>query len=219
MTDEVKARAFEPFFTTKEIGKGSGLGLSMVYGFVKQSGGHVTIHSERGQGTTIRLYLPKPVDDRALLAQTLVDPPEVIGKGRTVLVVDDSELVQAVVVDMLEELGFSPVRASNGHEALALLGEGRQIDLMITDVIMPKGMSGLQLATATYETRPRLPIIFISGYSSDTAALAEVLRTGGTLLGKPFSFAQLSDAVHAALSGRTQGDAADTPVPVLLPAG
>ena len=204
MTDDVKARAFEPFFTTKEVGKGSGLGLSMVYGFVKQSGGHVTIHSEGGQGTTIRLYLPEPTEDRALLALTPARPPEVIGKGRSVLVVDDSELVQAVVVDMLAELGFSPVRASNGHEALKELGQGRQIDLMITDVIMPKGMSGIQLATATFEKWPHLPVIFISGYSSDTTALAEVVRTGGTLLGKPFSFAQLSDAVHAAMSGRNR---------------
>lgn len=218
MTDDVKARAFEPFFTTKEVGKGSGLGLSMVYGFVKQSGGHVTIHSEGGQGTTIRLYLPEPIDDRALLAQVVVRPPEVIGKGRTVLVVDDSEMVRAVVVDMLEELGFSPVRASDGPEALTQLGQGRQIDLMITDVIMPKGMSGIQLATATYEKWPHLPVIFISGYSADTAALAEVVRTGGTLLGKPFSFAQLSDAVHVALNGRTQGELADSPATSLKPA-
>ena len=218
MTDDVKARAFDPFFTTKEVGKGSGLGLSMVYAFVKQSGGHVTIHSEGGQGTTIRLYLPEPIDDRALLAQARARPPEVIGKGRTVLVVDDSEMVRAVVVDMLEELGFAPVRASDGHEALAELDQDPQIDLMITDVIMPKGMSGIQLATATHEKWPHLPIIFISGYSADTAALAEVVRTGGTLLRKPFSFTQLSDALQTALKGRYLGDLAESPTTSLKPA-
>jgi signal transduction histidine kinase len=199
MTEEVKARAFEPFYTTKEVGKGSGLGLSMVYGFVKQSGGHVTIHSEAGEGTTISLFLPAPDDDQVLLAKAPVHGPDAIGRGQNVLVVEDNEMVQGVVVQMLEELGFSSVRAADAHEALKELGQGYQVDLMITDVIMPKGMSGTELAKRTREKWPRLPIVFISGYSEDTEALAEVIRTGGTLLNKPFSSAQLSDAIHAAM--------------------
>jgi signal transduction histidine kinase len=201
MTEEVKARVFEPFFTTKEVGKGSGLGLSMVYGFVKQSGGHVTVYSEGGHGTTIRLYLPEPTEDLVSLAQAEPRPSDVIGKGQSVLIVDDNSMVQTILVAMLDDLGFSAIRASDGHQALKELGKDRPIDLMITDVIMPRGMSGIQLAKSTYEKWPRLPIIFISGYSADTAALAEVIGTGGTLLTKPFSCAQLSDAIRSALEG------------------
>ena len=207
MTEEVKARAIEPFFTTKDIGKGSGLGLSMVYGFVKQSGGHVTIYSEIGHGTTIRLYLPVPTDDRAFVAPLPVRGPETAGKGQLILVVEDDADVRIIVVAMLEKLGFSVVHALDGPGALKELGQGRPFDLMITDIVMPKGMSGIQLAKSAHEDWPRMPVIFISGYSEDTKAVADVVRDGGAFLSKPFSRAQLSDAVHAAMAARPQAAA------------
>jgi len=202
MTEEVKARAIEPFFTTKDVGKGSGLGLSMVYGFIKQSGGHLTIYSEVDHGTTIRLYLPVPTADRAFLAPPPVRGPEVTGAGQIVLVVEDDMEVRTIVATMLERLGFSVVHAADGPAALTVLGQGRPFDLMITDIVMPKGMTGIQLAKDAYEKWPRMPVIFTSGYSEDTKAVADVVRTGGAFLGKPFSRAQLSDAIHAATGAR-----------------
>jgi PAS domain S-box-containing protein len=200
MTEDVKSRAVEPFFTTKEVGKGSGLGLSMVYGFVKQSGGHVTIYSEVGHGTTIGLYLPVPSDDRAFLVRKQVRGAVVIGKSLNVLVVEDNDTVRATVVAMLKRMRFSVVDTPDGHAALAELGQGRQFDLMITDLVMPKGMSGIDLANRVRERWPHLPVIFVSGYSEDSEALAEVVRAGGAFLGKPFSRVELSDAIRAAMS-------------------
>jgi len=198
MTEEVKARAIEPFFTTKDVGKGSGLGLSMVYGFVKQSGGHLTIYSEGGQGTTIRLYLPVHADEKAVLQQQPIPVPEALGKGQVVLVVEDDVDVRTIVVAMLEKLGFSVVSASDGHAALIELGRNPAFDLMITDIVMPRGMSGIQLAKDTHAKWPRMPIIFVSGYSEDNKAVADVVLAGGAFLSKPFSRVQLSNAIHAA---------------------
>jgi PAS domain S-box-containing protein len=203
MTAGVRARAIEPFFTTKNVGKGSGLGLSMVYGFVRQSGGHLTIHSEIGVGTTIRLYFPVPVDDRSIEIPTLVHGPEITGRNQGVLVVEDNEGVRKVLVAMLKKMGFSVVHVPDGHAALKELDQDRNFDLMITDIVMPNGMSGIELANNVREKRARLPVVFISGYSEDSDALAEIVRAGGTFLGKPFSLGQLSDAIRAATSPPT----------------
>jgi PAS domain S-box-containing protein len=202
MTEDVKKRAIEPFFTTKDVGKGSGLGLSMVYGFAKQSGGHFTIYSEVDRGTTVRLYLPVPAADPTTMASSKVRGPEVIGRLRNVLVVEDNDAVRATVVAMLNKLGFAVVHAPDGHAALKELSREPQFDLMITDIIMPKGMSGVQLTNSIRKKWPRLPLIFISGYAEDTEAVAEVVRAGGTFLGKPFTREQLSDAIQVAVSAQ-----------------
>ena len=199
MTAGVRARAIEPFFTTKKVGKGSGLGLSMVYGFAKQSGGHLTIHSEVNVGTTIRLYLPVPIDDESIQTRASVNGPDVIGGNQHVLVVEDNDDVRKTVVTMLKKMGFSVVQASDGPAALKELDEDRPFDLMITDIVMPNGMNGIELANNMRGKRSRLPVIFVSGYSEDSDALAEVVRAGGTFLGKPFSPGELSDAIRRAM--------------------
>jgi PAS domain S-box-containing protein len=191
MTEDIIARAFDPFFTTKPLGEGTGLGLSMVYGFVRQSGGQARIFSQPGAGTKICLYLPRYVgDDRIfepLAAAHKVSP----GGGETVLVVDDEPSVRMLVNEVLEELGYNVLEAENGPAGQQILESGRRVDLLITDVGLPGGMNGRQLADAALVTRPDLQILFITGYA-ESAALGEGhMKPGMHILTKPFSLETL----------------------------
>ncbi len=192
MPPEVIARAFEPFFTTKEVGAGTGLGLSQVYGFTKQSRGHVKIYSEQGVGTTVKLYLPRLIEKHAA-DQEPVEPPQAQtnGEGQRVLVVEDDDDVRRLTTEMLKELGFSVLSASNGREALVLTDRHPEIVLLVTDVVMP-GMNGRKLADEALQRRPGLKVLFTTGYTRNAIVHNGVLDDGVELLPKPFSLEAIS---------------------------
>jgi len=198
MSPEVRNRVFEPFFTTKEAGKGSGLGLSMVYGFAKQSGGHVNIYSEESRGTTVRLYLPPARAD--LQAEALSEGPVPRGQGETVLVVEDEPLVRDFVLSQLQGLGYKTVTASTGAEALALVEAGDAFDLVFTDVIMPGGMNGKELAEAIVRLRPDTRVVYTSGYTDNAIIEHGRLAPDALLLTKPYRRAELAQMVRRALT-------------------
>ena len=187
MTPEVVERAFEPFFTTKPIGLGTGLGLSMIHGFVNQSGGHVRIHSAVGQGTTVTILLPRHATVEAVPTNVEVENVDLQAKGgETVLVIDDEALVRMLVVDALEDLGYRTLEAGDGPEGLKILRSGVRIDLLITDVGLPNGMNGRQVADAARELRPGLKVMFVTGYA-ETAVLSHGhLDPGMQVVTKPF---------------------------------
>jgi PAS domain S-box-containing protein len=199
MAPEVVERVFEPFFTTKEIGHGTGLGLSMVYGFVKQSRGHVKIYSEPGHGTRITLYLPRAyVAERA--AEKVAESSTAHLSGReTILVVEDSEIVRKVAVSMLRGLGYQVREAEDGPNALAILKEPGQIDLLFTDLIMPNGMDGEELLRRARELRPGLKALFTSGYSEHFLQSRGSADTGVPLISKPYRTPKLAEAVRGVL--------------------
>jgi CheY-like chemotaxis protein len=196
MPPEVIKRAFDPFFTTKPLGEGTGLGLSMIYGFVRQSGGQARIYSELGKGTMVCLYLP-----RYLGALTDIEPmPEMTDEhrspdGETVLVVDDEPSVRMLITEVLEELGYHALEAEDGQAGLKLLEEKRRIDLMITDVGLPGGMNGRQLADAALTTRPDLKVLFITGYAENAVIGDGHLKSGMHILTKPFSLESLATRI------------------------
>jgi CheY-like chemotaxis protein len=195
---DVLPRVFEPFFTTKDVGKGTGLGLSMVYGFARQSGGHARIYSELGHGTTVKLYLPRIDSDRASTTDGM--PKEnANGHGETILVVEDEELVRYHVQSQLEALGYQVVAVADAKEALHEIG-WRRIDLLFTDVVMPGGMNGKQLAAALRQLNPTLPVLYTSGYAENAIVHQGQLELGVLLLSKPYSRAELARKVRAALA-------------------
>ncbi|MBL8705245.1 MAG: response regulator, partial [Rhodospirillales bacterium] len=190
-------RAFEPFFTTKEVGKGSGLGLSMVYGFIKQSKGHVRIYSEQGQGTTVKLYLPraytgKPTEEEASGGVAARRGDEKI------LLVEDDELVRDHVSAQLKSLGYDVVVAANGPEALDLIRRSA-FDLLFTDIVMPGGMNGRQLADEARKLRPTMPVLFTSGYTENAIVHHGRLDPGVHLLQKPYRRQELAAKLRAVL--------------------
>ncbi len=191
-------RVFEPFFTTKEKGKGTGLGLAMVYGFVKQSGGHVGIYSELGHGTTVKLYLPRAVGPRAEPAPPAV-AAELRGGAETVLVVEDDEPVRLLAGFELRAMGYRVIEAASGAEAMRLLEQGEVVDLLFTDIVMPGGMSGRELADAAWRLRPGLRVLFTSGYTENAIVHHGRLDAGLQLLPKPYRRADLARAVRVAL--------------------
>lgn len=200
MTPEVMAKAFEPFFTTKGPGKGSGLGLSQVFGFVKQSGGHIKVCSEPGQGTSFKVYFPRLYGgaDTPKRAHS-----EVLSCGRgseVVLVVEDDEQVLALTAQMMRELGYSVIEARDGPDALLALSERPEISLLFTDVVMPD-MNGRQLAEEAQKRRPELKVLFTTGYTRNGIIHNGVLDPGVNLLQKPASLAQLAAKVREALDG------------------
>ena len=199
MSAEVAARALEPFFTTKPAGRGTGLGLSQVYGFVKQSGGHMTIYSEPGTGTTVKLFLPRsaPSADAWIADRSRSGAPPV--GSENILVVEDNPDVRRLVRRQLTELGYSVHEASNGPEALKLLRSVLSVDLMFTDVLMPEGMTGYELAGLARECRPGLKILFTSGYTAIGAGQDSESRSAGPLLSKPYRKRDLAHFVRAAL--------------------
>jgi len=187
MTPDVIARAFDPFFTTKPIGQGTGLGLSMVYGFVRQSGGQVRIYSEVGHGTTMCLYLPRHYGTSA--ESVAADAPATSARaqtGKTVLVVDDEPSVRMLVTEVLEELGYASIEASDGPAGLRMLEADMRVDLLVTDVGLPGGINGRQLADAARTTRPDLRVLFITGYAENAIIGNGQLEPNMGVLTKPF---------------------------------
>ncbi|WP_159009340.1 CHASE3 domain-containing protein [Bradyrhizobium sp. S69] len=200
MPADIRDKVFEPFFTTKEVGKGSGLGLSMVYGFVKQSGGHIKIYSEPGHGTTIRLYLP-PAAAGADAALPAAAP--IAGGSETILVVEDDPLVRNFVVAQLHGLGYRTIAAADSRTAMALVENGEPFDLLFTDVILSGGMTGRQLAEAVAKHRPGLKVLYTSGYTDNSIVHHGRLDHGVLLLTKPYRKAQLAQMIRQALKGQT----------------
>ncbi len=191
-------RVFEPFFTTKEKGKGTGLGLAMVYGFVKQSGGHITVYSEPGQGTTVKLYLPRAADGSAT-SDEREHNTELTGGTETILLVEDDQDVRRYAHAQLQLLGYTVIETSNGASALAAIRERTDIDLLFTDVVMPGGMNGRDLADAVREIRPELPILFTSGYAENAIVHHGRLDKDAQLLNKPYRRNDLAQAIRTAL--------------------
>jgi signal transduction histidine kinase/CheY-like chemotaxis protein len=196
MSRETMARAFEPFYSTKGVGKGTGLGLSMVYGFAKQSGGHVKLYSEVGHGTTIKLYLPR-ADVVAAESATVVGKE--CGGSETVLVTEDDDMVRSHVALMLRELGYTVIVSSNGPEALAIIDSGVPFDLLLTDVIMPGGMTGRALAEEATKRRPGLKVLYMSGYSENAIVHHGRVDAGVHLLRKPYRRSELALKVRQVL--------------------
>jgi CheY-like chemotaxis protein len=201
MTPEVLGHAFEPFFTTKEVGKGTGLGLSMIYGFAKQSQGHVKIYSEVGHGTTVRLYLPR----KTAAAEGAAAPGSVnrarAGGSETILVVEDDADVRAFVVGQLGDLGYRVIEAADGPQAQRILESDQPIDLLFTDVVMPGGMTGRQLADAARAHRPGLKGVFTSGYTENSIVHQGKLDKGVSFLSKPFRRQELALKIPETLDG------------------
>jgi PAS domain S-box-containing protein len=200
MDADTAARAIEPFFTTKEVGKGTGLGLSMVYGFIKQSSGHLKIYSEPGQGTTVKIYLPRLISRAAAIVED--EPLEApAGRGQeTILVCEDDEDVRAYSVEVLRELGYRVLEATDGPAALAILrNEGSNVDLLFTDVVLPAGMSGAVLAKEAAAIRPGLKTLFTTGYARNAIVHHGRLDPGVQLLTKPFSYADLAARIREML--------------------
>src|SRR5688572_2916342 len=200
MLPDVLAHVFEPFFTTKEVGKGTGLGLSMIYGFAKQSGGHAKIYSEVGHGTTVRLYLPR-LTNESLKSDSAAVAPARKGGGETILVVEDNPDVRRLVLRQLRDLGYEVIEAANGPQALKILDDGATIDLLFTDVVMPGGMTGRQLAEAAKTRRPNLKTLFTSGYTEDSILRLGKLDPGVRLLSKPYRKHELATRIREALDG------------------
>jgi PAS domain S-box-containing protein len=196
MPPDVIARVFEPFFTTKPTGSGTGLGLSQVYGFIKQSGGHVKIYSELGHGTTIKLYLPRA--DAASVEKEAPAEAAPPSGDETILVVEDNPNVRKTVLRQLGDLGYGTIEAEDGAAALRLAREGASFDLLLTDVIMPGGITGYELAHRLRAERPDLKVLFTSGYTELAAPVDEAARSG-MLLSKPYRKQDLGRAVRAAL--------------------
>lgn len=200
MPPEIAGRVFEPFFTTKPTGRGTGLGLSTIYGFAQQTGGHVTLYSEVGRGTTVSLYLPRAEADAAD-AVSAADESEVIlsENSETVLVVEDNADVREVTLQRVEGLGYVVLEASSGPEAIELIEKHAEIALVFSDVVMPGGMSGYDIANWLGTNRPRLPIVLTSGFSA-SSGLNDLPIAAHSILHKPYGRAELSQVLHATLA-------------------
>ena len=201
MDADTMARAFEPFFTTKPVGRGTGLGLSQVYGFVKQSGGHVKLYSEPGQGTTVRIYLPRWDGDLEVVEPQHDTPIPEGEREETILVVEDDDDVRAFSVESLRELGYRVVEAHDGAAALRLIERQPRIDLLFTDVVLPGGMTGAQIAAQARAMRTDLKVLFTTGYARNAIVHHGRLDKGVQLLTKPFSFKDLAAKVRDILDG------------------
>jgi signal transduction histidine kinase/ActR/RegA family two-component response regulator len=198
MPPEVVERIFEPFFTTKPIGKGTGLGMSMIYGFMQQSGGHITVDSAPGQGTTVSLFMPvvhdAAEDDEAPNAQ-----PVSLGAGQSILVVEDDEQVRMLVTVVLEDLGYTAEVVGDADGAIPILGSSKKIDLLITDVGLP-GLNGRQLAEIARQSRPSLPVLFMTGYAEKAQERSAFLDNGMAMIAKPFLLDAFSEAVRSSMA-------------------
>lgn len=202
------ARVFEPFFSTKPEGKGTGLGLSMVYGFVKQSGGHVTIYSEVGQGTTVKLYLPRAFQREDVVEAANLGP--VVGGTETILVAEDDDEVRSTTVEILADFGYRVLKARDAASALAIIESGIPIDLLFTDVVMPGLLKSPELARKAKERLPNLAVLFASGYTENAIAHGGRLDEGVELLSKPYTREMLARKIRHVLANRQQRSASTT---------
>jgi CheY-like chemotaxis protein len=202
MPADIIQRAFEPFFTTKEPGQGTGLGLSQVYGFVKQSGGHVKIYSEEGQGTTIKMYFPR-LQRTELQDADVIDEPFAEGEqGETILVVEDDADVRTYIAEILRGLKYRVITAANAQTALmTLIQDETRIDLLLTDVVMP-GVNGRELGKRAQALRPGLPVLYMTGYSRNAVVHQGRLDQGVELIQKPLSQSQLATRIRELLDRR-----------------
>jgi len=198
MSREVMEKALDPFFTTKPVGKGTGLGLSQVYGFVKQSGGHLKIYSEPGQGTTVKIYLPRLLSGPAAAEPMRSPPAQANGERRKVLVVEDDERVRAFTEEALRELGYAVVSADSAADALKRLEREPDIDLLLTDVVMPE-TNGRQLAEEAHRLKPKLPVLYMTGFTRNAVVHNGMLDPGVHLIPKPFTVDQLAAKVREIL--------------------
>ena len=202
MSSDIASHVFEPFFTTKPLGEGTGLGLSMIYGFARQSGGQISVQSEIGQGTSMSLYLPAssdPPERSNLNAQA--HSPQAIGTGEVVLVIDDEATIRMLVADALHDAGYSVIEAWDGPSGLRLLESQPRVDLLITDVGLPGGMNGRQVADAARTLRPDLKILFITGYANATSLRSGQLGEGMQIVPKPFELNVLTQKVRDLIAG------------------
>jgi CheY-like chemotaxis protein len=198
MTPEIMKRAFDPFFTTKPIGAGTGLGLSMVYGFVRQSGGQVRIYSEVGKGTTMCLYLPRFLGDPEAALAELPEPVD-RGSGEVVLVIDDEPSIRMLISEVLQENGYAGIEAEDGPSGLRALDSDPRIELLITDLGLPGGMNGRQVAEAARAKRPQLKILFVTGFAENAVLGEGPLPEGTAVVTKPFVMASLGKKVRELL--------------------
>ena len=197
MTAEVMARAVEPFFTTKPIGQGTGLGLSMIYGFARQAGGHVRIYSEVGRGTTVKLFMPRHLGAEARGAQEApVGEAPRARRGETVLVVEDEPAVRLLVMEILEDLGYTAIEAQDARSALPTIEGPGRIDLLVSDVGLPGGTNGRQLAEMARQRRPGLKVLFITGYAQGASVRSGFLEPGMEMLTKPFALDVLAAKIR-----------------------
>jgi CheY-like chemotaxis protein len=195
-------KVFEPFFTTKEAGKGTGLGLSQVYGFVRQSNGHVRIYSELGEGTTIKIYLPRLIGSDEEPAEIPTKSPTMVrGTGETILVVEDEPDLRTYTTEALRDLGYRVLEAGDGRGALEIVERHPEIELLFTDVVLTGGMNGRALSDEISRRRPGLPVLFTTGYTSNAIVHQGRLDPGMHLIGKPFTYAELASKVRRMLDG------------------
>ena len=200
MPASVIAKAFDPFFTTKPIGKGTGLGLSMTHGFARQSGGHVRIHSEVGQGSSVKLYLRRGTRETEQSSEIVTAPtPQGQGRGETILIVDDNENLRSVMLQVVTELGYRGLDAPDAKDAIEILQSDHPIKLLVTDVGLPN-MNGRQLAEIAHQLRPELKVLFVTGYTANAAVRSEFLGPGMEMLTKPFTLTTLGTKIQALLT-------------------
>jgi CheY-like chemotaxis protein len=196
ISEDVLSHVFEPFFSTKEVGKGTGLGLSMVYGFVKQSQGHIKIYSEEGHGTTIKIYIPRSKSIHADKFESTVRSKLIPGGDETILLVEDDDGVRLITQSLLSSLGYNVLNADSGQEALKLIAARDDVALLFTDIVMPGGMTGAELAQRALVSHPALKVLYTSGYT-DTAVFDNgLLEHGCDLLSKPYTKEQLAQSVR-----------------------
>jgi CheY-like chemotaxis protein len=205
MPAKVVEKATEPFFTTKPTGQGTGLGLSQVYGFVKQSGGHLRIYSEPGEGTTVKIYLPRCFASGPELTPSNASPRLEEGSGETILVVEDDAEVRAYVVEALSGVGYNVLEACDAEAALTILYADTKIQLMLSDVVMP-GMNGRALADTARQSHPGMKTLFMTGYSRNAIVHQGRLDPGVSLIQKPFSQASLASRIRAILDSQPAGE-------------
>jgi len=202
MTPDIASRAFDPFFTTKPIGQGTGLGLSMIHGFVRQSGGQVRIYSEMGKGTTMCLYLPRFVGEMEAADVPEDDGGGEGGHGETVLVIDDEDALRALMVDVLKDVGYRVLEAGDGPGGLKILQSDVRVDLLITDVGLPGGLNGRQVADAARALREDLKVLFVTGYAENAVVGNGHLDPGMQIITKPFPIAVLGARVREIIDGQ-----------------
>uniref|UniRef100_E6VG50 histidine kinase n=1 Tax=Rhodopseudomonas palustris (strain DX-1) TaxID=652103 RepID=E6VG50_RHOPX len=209
--ESIRSKVFDPFFTTKEVGKGTGLGLSMVYGFIKQSGGHITLDSEEGQGTTFRLYLPRARAESDIEAEPAIEQ-SAVGGTETILVVEDDAMVRSYVNAQLKSLGYTTLSVGNATAALSIGESDTVFDLLFTDVVMPGPMNGVQLAAEMAKLRPGLKVLYTSGYSENALIHNDRIDSDVLLLSKPYRRSDLARMIRRALANHEAEPSRPSPV-------